>query len=196
MEISTPELGIASNDAVQGFLASLEIAASRNERTGSLNVEAVASSRWLPADRKWGIRFGADGNVTIVLGMWNYGRGCYSAYFASLVSARLGIPFRRVRLYYSANLPARLQTPIAPQFVPCRSSVSPLAAAAADVIEGMCDQVIERGRLAFAAIAGVETGVVGFDQSGGRFFVLNQDRSGRILEIAGQARGGRCVSVN
>jgi CO/xanthine dehydrogenase Mo-binding subunit len=196
MEISTPELGIASNDAVQGFLASLEIAASRNERTGSLNVEAVASSRWLPADRKWGIRFGADGNVTIVLGMWNYGRGCYSAYFASLVSARLGIPFRRVRLYYSANLPARLQTPTAPQFVLRRSSGSPLASAAADVIEGMCDQVIERGRSAFAAIAGVEPGNVGFDQSSGRFFVLDQDQSGSILEIAGQARGGTCVSVN
>jgi hypothetical protein len=60
----------------------------------------------------------------------------------------------------------------------------------------MCDQVIERGRSAFAAIAGVETGDVGFDQSSGRFFVLDQDRSGRILEIAGQARGGRCVSVN
>jgi hypothetical protein len=59
MKISTPELGIASNDAVQGYLALRETGAARNKRTGSLNVEAVASSHWLPADRKWGIRFGA-----------------------------------------------------------------------------------------------------------------------------------------
>jgi hypothetical protein len=197
MEISTTELHVAPNGAPQGCLPyTREIGTTRNERTECLDVEAGASSPLLPADRKWGIRFGAGGNVTIVLGMRNYGRGCFSAFFASLVSARLGIPFRRIRLYYSANLSAALQTPRPPLTVPCRSNVGPLAATVADVIEAMCDQVIERGRAAFAAMAGVGANNVGFDQTSGRFFVLDRGRSYSILEIAEQARRVRCVPAN
>jgi hypothetical protein len=60
----------------------------------------------------------------------------------------------------------------------------------------MCDQVIEKGRVAFAAIAGVEPGAVGFDQRSGRFFVLDRDRSRTTLEMAARARFGGSVSVN
>jgi hypothetical protein len=197
MDISTTELREAANGAPLGYLArTRESGATRNERIESLDVEAVASNALLCADRKWGIRFGAGGIVTIVLGMRNYGRGCYSRYFANLVSARLGIPFCRVRLYYSADLPARLETPVAPLTVSGRSNIGPVAQAVTDVIEGMCDQVVERGRAAFAAMAGVGAGDVGFDQLSGRLFVLDRDQSCSTLEMARQASGGRCVSVN
>src|SRR5262249_35824229 len=106
------------------------------------NVETVPSDPVLPADRKWAIRFDAAGTVTIVLGMRDYGWGWFSGYFAGLVTARLGIPFRRVRLYYSATLPAVLQTPMPSSTAFRRRHIGPVAAAAADIIEGMCDQVI------------------------------------------------------
>jgi aerobic carbon-monoxide dehydrogenase large subunit len=154
------------------------------------NVETVPSDSVLPAERKWAIRFDAAGTVTIVLGMRDYGRGWFSGYFAGLVTARLGIPFRRLRLYYSAALPAVLQTPVPPSTAFRRSHIGPVAAAAADIIEGMCDQVIERGRLAFAAMVGVEAVDIGFDQPTGRFFVLDRNRSGTFLEIAEATRGG------
>jgi hypothetical protein len=89
-----------------------------------------------------------------------------------------------------------LQNPLPPRTVPCWSSLGPLAAAAADVIAGMCDQVIGKGRVAFAAIAGVEPSDVGFDQMSGRFFVLDRARSRSTLEIAVRARFGETVSVN
>jgi CO/xanthine dehydrogenase Mo-binding subunit len=149
-----------------------------------LDIETVATSPALPAGWKWAIRFNASGTVTIVLGMRDYGRGWFSAYFAGLVAARLGVPFRRVRVYYSANLPAVLRTPVPSPIRFCRGDVGPLASAAADVIERMCDQVIERGRLAFAAMADIANADVGFDQPTGLFFVLDRERSGNLLELA------------
>ena len=109
--------------------------------------------------------------------------------------ARLGVPFQRVRIYYSATLPAVLQTPMTSPIVFHRSHLGPVATAVAEVIETMCDHVTERGRLAFAAMADVGPGDVGFDQSSGRFFVLDRSWSGRILEIAGTTLGRSSVST-
>lgn len=155
-----------------------------------LAIEAVTANPALPTDRRWAIRFNAGGTVTIVLGMRDYGRGWFSAYFAALVATRLGIPFRRIRIYYSANLPAVLCTPVPSPTQFRRSDVGPVAGAAADIVEQMCDHVIEQGRLAFAAMAGIGIGDVGFDQSTGRFFVLDRERSGNILDLARAAPRG------
>jgi carbon-monoxide dehydrogenase large subunit len=193
MDNIATELRIPKKDAVYlartsgvGFVLSAKVE--------NLNIETVTSNSFLPTDRKWAIRFDAGGTVTIVLGMRDYGRGWFSAYFADLVTARLGVPFRRVRIYYSATLPAVLQTPRQSSTVFHRSHIGPVARAVADIIEEMCDQVIERGRLAFAAIAGVSAIDVGFDQPTGRFFVLDRDRSSNILQIAETTRGGSSVS--
>jgi CO/xanthine dehydrogenase Mo-binding subunit len=156
----------------------------------NLNIETVTSNPLLPTDRKWAIRFNSGGTVTIILGMKDYGRGWFSSYFAGLAAARLGIPFRQFRLYYSATLPAVLQTPVPSRGEFHRCQIGPIANAAADVVEGMCAQVVEKGRSAFAALAGVGTKNVGFDQQTGHFFVQQRDRSGSILEIAEAVRGG------
>ena len=160
-----------------------------------LDIEIVTASPALPAGGKWAIRFNAGGTVTIVLGMRDYGRGWFSAYFAGLVAARLGVPFRRVRVYYSANLPAVLRTPVPSPIRFCRGDVGPLAGAAADVIERMCDQVIEKGRLTFATMAGIGVRDVGFDQPTGRFFVLDRERSGNILDLARVVPRGSSAST-
>jgi hypothetical protein len=50
----------------------------------NLNVEIVNKNPLLPTDRKWAIRFGTGETLTVVLGMRDYGRGWFSAYFAGL----------------------------------------------------------------------------------------------------------------
>src|SRR5215469_3065298 len=106
MDTITVELPTAKSYAAPGHLGrTSEIGFVQNARGENLNIETIPSNPFLPTDRKWAIRFNADGTVTIVLGMRNYGRGWYSSYFAGLVRARLGVPFQRVRIYYSATLP-------------------------------------------------------------------------------------------
>jgi hypothetical protein len=139
-----------------------------------LNVETVASSPLLPTDRKWSIRFNADGTVTIALGMKDYGRGWFSGYFASVVATRLGISIKRIRLYYNATFPAVLQIPLVSTNVFHRYHMSRLVNAITDVLEGLCDQVIEKGRSIFATLAGLDPSDISFDRRSGRFFVLER----------------------
>jgi hypothetical protein len=152
----------------------------------SMNVETVATSPLLSSDRKWAIRFNANGLTTIVLGMRDFGNGYLSAYFARLVVARLGIPLGRIRLYYSATHPAVLQKARPCPDLSSGCNFGPVAAAAAGVIERMCDRVIERRRVTSTAVAGVASFKAGFDQCAGRF---SEDQGGNVLEIAKATQG-------
>jgi aerobic carbon-monoxide dehydrogenase large subunit len=160
----------------------------------TLDTETFIVNPALPTDLKWGIRFDASGTVTLVLGMRDYGRGLYTSYFASLMAARLGIPFHRVRVYYSAIRPAVLQTPQPSCVQLHETDPGPIPRGVRGVIEETCDRVIEKGRLAFASRAGVNTADVGFDQRSARFFVLNRNQSGSILEMAEIARASPALS--
>jgi aerobic carbon-monoxide dehydrogenase large subunit len=150
----------------------------------TLDTETFIMNPALPTDLKWGIRFDASGTVTLVLGMRDYGRGLYTSYFASLMAARLGIPLHRVRVYYSAIRPAVLQTPQPSCVQLHETDPGPIPRGVRKVIEEISDRVIEKGRLAFAAKAGVSAADVGFDQRSARFFVLDKNQSGSILEMA------------
>src|SRR5262245_34033382 len=174
----------------RGRFTMSSIAISTTEvKSVCLDIETVAFSPLLSSEWKWAIRFNTDGTMTIVLGMRNYGRGWFSAYFAGLVAARLGIPFRLVHIYYRASLPAALQTPMPSSTMPGRCEIGPIATAVGEIIEHMCDQVIDKGRLAFASIAGVDSFDVRFDQSTGRFLSVDFDRSDTVIELARSIRG-------
>jgi hypothetical protein len=164
-------------------------------RIENFDVEIVNKNPLLPTNRKWAIRFGAGEIVTVVLGMRDYGRGWFSAYFAGLVVDRLGLPFRRVRIYYSATLPAVSQTPRISGILLYGSQPGSVGAAAGNIISEMCGLVIEKGRLASAAVAGVGAADVDFDASTGCFFAPNTGWSGRTLEIAKIARDGASAST-
>jgi aerobic carbon-monoxide dehydrogenase large subunit len=167
----------------------------------TLDTETFIMNPALPTDLKWGIRFDASGTVTLVLGMRDYGRGLYTSYFASLMAARLGIPLHRVRVYYSAIRPAVLQNPQPSCVQLHETDPGPIPRGVRKVIEEISERVIEKGRLAFAAKAGVSTADVGFDQRSARFFVLDRNQSGSILEMAEIARAapplspGRVIGV-
>jgi carbon-monoxide dehydrogenase large subunit len=192
MDITAATLFAAED---KGLAPASEAGLAESVKIADPSVETVASTPLLSKDRKWALRFNADGTVTLILGMKDYGKGWFSAYFASLVAARLGMPIARVRLYYSATFPAVLQTPAVPLHVFHRCHLSPLVNAIADLIESMCDQAIEKGRSIFADLAGLGASDVGFDRCSGRFFVLEKDRSGTVLELAGATRRGASASV-
>lgn len=186
----------APGDGTCNYLAGTsDVGLVESARVDGLNFETVTSNPLLPTDRKWAIRFNAGGTATIILGMKHYGRGWLSAYFAGLAAARLGIPFRRFCVYYSATFPAVLQTPIpfSGEFHRCR--VNPTANAVADVVERMCEGVIEKGKSAFAVLAGVGVMDVGFDPQTGRFFFLETERSASFFEMAEATRGESSMLV-
>jgi len=164
--------------------------------SATLNAQIFTSIPFLLGDHPWAIRFNADKTVTIVVGARDYGRGWFSGYFAGLASARLGIPFHQFRLYYSANHPAVLQKPLPSSFAPRRGDAGPFACAVAEVIDALCDQVIEKGRLTFAAMTSVGVIDVGFDQTAGRFFVMDRGRSGTFLEIAASKDDPQCTRTS
>ncbi len=133
-----------------------------------LNVETIGPITLLPHGRTCGIRFEADATVTIMLGMRDYGRGYASPYFASLLVARLGIPFKRVRLYYTGVLPAVRSAPRQGPDVPTRANVGMAIAEIGNLIETLCDRAIEQGRRFLASSIGVLPADIDFEASSGR----------------------------
>ena len=156
-----------------------------------LNVEIAGPCTLLAYRPKCGVQFGIDSTVTIVLGMRDSGWADASTYFANLLVARLGIPFNKIRLYYTGIHPAARRTPKqSPQNLG-RANVGAANAAIGDLIEELCDRAIERGRHFLASSIGVIPGAIKFDASSGRFFVAGSYHQVDFLEAARQARRGR-----
>jgi carbon-monoxide dehydrogenase large subunit len=139
-----------------------------------------------PTNEMGGIRFEADGGVTIITGTLDYGQG-HASPLAQILSTRLGIPFERIRLLQgdSDELIAGGGT---------GGSKSIMASGAA-VIEAS-EIVIEKGRkiaahLLEAAVADIEfeIGPDG-DSRGGRFTIAGTDRGIGIMALAEQLRAG------
>jgi hypothetical protein len=187
MDIAATGLGLERPKSLIGFAI--------HRSVGELNVEMITADPFLQTDRKSAIRFSASGTVTIVLGIRDYGRGWYSAHFANLDATRLGLPFRRIRVYYSATLPAVLQTPQDSGILPEGSRLGPLATAVGKLIDEMCGRAVENGRAIFAELTGVTPAAVRFDQTAGRFFVLDGSRSASIRDIAEIATERRLPSA-
>ena len=100
-----------------------------------------------------------------------------------------------MRVYYSATLPAVLQTPQEFRILAAGSRLGPLATAVGKLIDEMCRRVVENGRAIFAELTGATPDAVGFDQAAGRFFALDGSRSTSILDIAEIATERRLPSA-
>src|SRR5437879_7147775 len=81
---------------VKGFKQRKRDAKKRGKLLG-LGVGSYLEVTAPPNKEMGGIRFEADGTVTIVTGTLDYGQG-HATPFAQLLSDRLGIPFDRIRL--------------------------------------------------------------------------------------------------
>ena len=129
-----------------------------------------------PQQEMGGIRFEADGTVTIVTGTLDYGQG-HASPFAQVLCDRLGVPFDKVRLVQgdSDQLIAGGGT---------GGSKSMMASGAAIVeASAIC---IEQGRQAAAHV--LEAAAEDIEFSRGRFTIAGTDRGVGIMELAAQLR--------
>ena len=123
-----------------------------------------------------GIRFDADGGVTIVTGTLDYGQG-HATPFAQVLHGKLGIPFERIRLVQgdSSQLLAGGGT---------GGSRSIMQSGAAIIEAG--DLVIEKGRRAAAHL--LEAGEADIEFANGRFSVAGTDLGIDIMDLAERLR--------
>jgi aerobic carbon-monoxide dehydrogenase large subunit len=131
-----------------------------------------------PGREMGGIRFEPDGTVTIITGTLDYGQGHWTP-FAQVLSARLGIPFERIRLLQgdSDELIAGGGT---------GGSKSMMTSGTA--IIAASDKVIENGKQIAAHV--LEAAVADIEFRRGRFTIVGTDRSVGVMELADKIRSG------
>ncbi len=162
---------------IAGFAARKEESARRGKLRG-LGVGNYLEVTAPPMKEMGGIRFEANGDVTIITGTLDYGQGHWSA-FAQVLHEKLGIPFERVKLIQGDSdlLIAGGGT---------GGSKSIMASGAA-IVEAS-DKVIDKGK----QIAGValEASAADIEFKAGRFTIVGTDRSIDIMGLAAKLRGG------
>ncbi len=131
-----------------------------------------------PLKEMGGIRFEANGDVTIITGTLDYGQGHWSA-FAQVLTEKLGIPFHKIKLIQGDSdlLIAGGGT---------GGSKSIMASGAA-IVEAS-DKLIDKGK----QIAGValEASAADIEFQLGRFTIVGTDRGIGIMDLAERLRGG------
>lgn len=129
-----------------------------------------------PTKEQGGIRFEADGTVTIITGTLDYGQGHWSA-FAQVLHQVLGVPFESVRLLQgdSDELIAGGGT----------GGSKSLMASGAAIVEASA-LVIDKGKLAASFL--LETSVADIEFEAGHFTVAGTDRGIGIMELAAKLR--------
>jgi carbon-monoxide dehydrogenase large subunit len=131
-----------------------------------------------PMKEMGGIRFEANGTVTIITGTLDYGQG-HASPFAQILTEKLGVPFGRIRLLQgdSDELIAGGGT---------GGSKSVMASGSA-IIEAS-EKVIEQGRQVASVV--LEAAAADIEFSGGRFVIAGTDRGIGIMALAGKLRDG------
>jgi carbon-monoxide dehydrogenase large subunit len=131
-----------------------------------------------PNKEMGGIRFEQNGDVTIITGTLDYGQG-HAAPFAQVLSARLGVPFERIRLLQgdSDELLAGGGT----------GGSRSMYSSGQAIVEGAA-LVVEKGK----QIAGfvLEAAASDIEFKAGKFTIAGTDRSVGIMELAEKLRTG------
>ncbi len=125
-----------------------------------------------------GVRFEADGSVTLITGTLDYGQG-HASPFAQVLASRLGLPFERIRL---------LQGDIDELAFGGGTGGSRSMMMSGSAIVGAADKVIEAGKQ-IASVA-LEAAVADIEFVQSRFRVVGTDSSVGLLDLAGRLRGG------
>jgi len=125
-----------------------------------------------------GVRFEADGTVTIITGTLDYGQG-HAAPFAQVLADQLGIPFQRIRLVQgdSDQLIAGGGT-----------GGSRSIMQSGNAIVAASQKVIEQGTDIAAHV--LEAAAADIEFSRGRFTIVGTDRSIGIMDLADRVRDG------
>ncbi|WP_419899920.1 xanthine dehydrogenase family protein molybdopterin-binding subunit [Roseomonas sp. USHLN139] len=134
-----------------------------------------------PAKEMGGIRFEADGSVTIITGTLDYGQGHWTP-FAQVLHQSLGVPFDRIRLLQgdSDQLIAGGGT----------GGSKSLMASGAAIIEASA-KVVEKARAAAAHLLEAAETDLDFEphaEGGARFLIAGTDRSIGLMDLAARLR--------
>src|SRR5256714_5093682 len=131
-----------------------------------------------PGREMGGIRFEADGSVTIITGTLDYGQG-HATPFAQVLSDKLGIPFERIRLLQgdSDELLAGGGTGGSKSIMHSGTAIVEAAG-----------KVVEQGRQIASHV--LEAAVDDLEFAQGRFVIAGTDRSIGIMELAEKLRAG------
>ena len=125
-----------------------------------------------------GVRFEADGTVTIVSGTLDYGQGHWTP-FAQVLVDKLGVPFDKITL---------LQGDSDQLLDGGGTGGSRSAMNGGNAISVSSDAVIEKGRKIAAHV--LEAAVADIEFSRGRFAIAGTDRGIGIMDLAAQLRDG------
>ena len=131
-----------------------------------------------PANEMGGIRFEADGGVTIITGTLDYGQGHWTP-FAQVLHQKLGIPLNRIRL---------LQGDSDELIAGGGTGGSKSLMASGTAIISASEKVIAQGRQIAAHV--LEAAVADVEFSRGRFVIAGTDRFIDIMELASMLRCG------
>src|SRR5216684_3358926 len=131
-----------------------------------------------PSKEMGGLRFEADGTVTIITGTLDYGQG-HAAPFAQVLTEKLGVPFERIRLLQgdSHELIAGGGT----------GGSRSITASGTAIVEAAA-KVIEQGKQIASHV--LEAAPADIEFSHGRFVIAGTDRAIGIMELAEKLRGG------
>jgi aerobic carbon-monoxide dehydrogenase large subunit len=131
-----------------------------------------------PSKEMGGIRFEADGTVTIVTGTLDYGQG-HAAPFAQVLTEKLGIPYERIRLKQndSDDLLAGGGTGGSKSIMHSGTAIVEAAG-----------KVIEQGKQIASHV--LEASVADIEFAQDRFVIAGTDRSIGIMELAAKLRSG------
>src|SRR6185312_11651267 len=131
-----------------------------------------------PSKEYGGIRFEADGTITMLSGTLDYGQG-HATPFAQVLGGKLGIPVDRFRLLQGDSDQLKVGGGTG-------GSKSALVASQAFLEAG--DILIEQGKQIAAHV--MEAAAVDIEFARGRFTIAGTDRGVSILELADRLRGG------
>jgi carbon-monoxide dehydrogenase large subunit len=160
-----------------GFEARKAESAARNKLRGR-GIGSYLEVTGPPAKEYGGIRFEADGTVTMLSGTLDYGQG-HASPFAQVVSEQTGIPFERLRLLQGDSDQLKVGGGTG-------GSKSALVASQAFLEAG--DILITQGKKIAAHV--LEASAVDIEFARGRFTIAGTDRSIGIMELADKLRGG------
>ena len=161
----------------QGFDKRKAESAARNKLRGR-GIGSYLEVTGPPAKEYGGIRFEADGTVTMLSGTLDYGQG-HATPFAQVLSDKLGIPFERFRLLQGDSDQLKVGGGTG-------GSKSALVASQAFLEAG--DKLIEQGKQIAAHV--LEASAVDIEFARGRFTIAGTDRGVGILELADKLRVG------
>ncbi len=160
---------------------------AESEKRGKLRGRGVGSYLEVtapPGKEYGGIRFEADGDVTMLSGTLDYGQG-HASPFAQVLTGLLGIPFERFKL---------LQGDSDQLLVGGGTGGSRSALVGAEAFLEASNKVIDQGKKIAAHVLEASVGDMEFAK--GRFTIAGTDRSIGILELAQKLRDGLALPAD